>query len=106
VRGTPEVARERLIFEAARSAERGERVGVIALEEDTTAFPDGVHVEVVGRWNEPEDAARRLFGVVRALDARGLDVLFARELAPATGLGRALADRLNRASQRVIEVRE
>jgi hypothetical protein len=48
-----------------------------------------------------------LFEAIRALDAERLDALYVRELAdPTTGLGRALADRLRRASQRVIDIRE
>jgi hypothetical protein len=63
-----------------------------------------VVAEPVGAWSEPVASATRLFDALRRLDRRELDVLFARELAdPATGLGRALADRLRRASQRVIE---
>jgi L-threonylcarbamoyladenylate synthase len=106
LRGAPELARERLLDEVRRATEEGQRVGVIALKEDAAAFPEGVRAEVVGHWNEPEKAARRLFQAMRALDAHGLDVLFARELAPATGLGRALADRLARASQRLIDIRD
>jgi L-threonylcarbamoyladenylate synthase len=106
VRGTPEVARERLLREVRRASDEGRRVGVIALAEDAGAFPEGVHVQVVGKWNAPEETARRLFGVMRALDGKSLDALFVRDLAARDGLGRALADRLNRASQRVIEVRE
>jgi hypothetical protein len=44
---------------------------------------------------------------MRALDNAGLDILFARELAnPDEGLGRALADRLRRASRRVLDLHE
>ena len=92
-------AREHLLHEAATR----QRVGVIALEEDFPLLPYGVHVQVVGSWAAPEVSAARLFQAMRSLDAQGLDVLLVRELAdPRMGLGRALADRLRRASQRVV----
>jgi L-threonylcarbamoyladenylate synthase len=106
VLGPRNAARERLLDEVRRATDEGRRVGVIALEEDVAFFAEGVQVEVVARWNEADEAARRLFDAMRALDGRGLDVLFARELAPSSGLGRALADRLRRASQRVIDIRD
>ena len=100
-------ARERLISEAASAVEHGQRVGVLALEEDVTSLPTAARVEVVGAWSDPTTSATRLFDAVRALDAAHLDVLFARELAdPTLGLGRALADRLRRAARRVIGSRD
>jgi L-threonylcarbamoyladenylate synthase len=64
----------------------------------------GVRVEVVGSWSDAALSAARLFDAIRALDAANLDVLFVRELAdPSLGLGQALADRLRRAAQRIIQ---
>jgi hypothetical protein len=84
---------------------RGRRVGVIALEEDLDILPSGIPREVVGTWSEPTASAARLYQALRSLDALNLDALFTRELAePHTGLGRALADRLRRASQRVLDM--
>jgi L-threonylcarbamoyladenylate synthase len=97
-------ARERLLASVGEALGRGERVGVLALQEDLAALPGQARVEVVGSWAEPELSARRLFQALRALDAAGLDVLFARELADSeVGIGRALADRLRRASRRVLD---
>jgi Putative GTP-binding controlling metal-binding len=99
---TGPLARERLVDELRMA--RRMRVGVIALEEDVPLLPEGVRVEIVGTWSTPDVSAARLFQAMRALDALGLDVLLARELAdPSHGLGRALADRLRRASQRVLD---
>ena len=43
---------------------------------------------------------------MRALDAASLDIIYVRDLAdPTLGLGRALADRLRRASRRIIDSR-
>jgi len=100
-------ARMRLIREVDTALERGQRVGVLALSEDAAALPDGVDVEVVGEWAKPEVSAARLFEAIRRLDAKKLDVLFARELAePGKGLGRALSDRLRRAAQQVLDTRD
>jgi L-threonylcarbamoyladenylate synthase len=100
-------ARDRLLAEVAIALDRGEGVGVLALSDDLGLLPPEVRVEVVGSWAQPEATATRLFEALRALDAAGLDVLFARELAdPAKGLGRALADRLRRASRHVLDTRD
>jgi L-threonylcarbamoyladenylate synthase len=104
--GPPERARERLMHEVETAVAKGLRVGVLALEEDAAMLRGGARVEVVGTWSTPDISAARLFEAMRALDAERLDVLFARDLANTTGLGRALADRLRRASRRVLDTRE
>jgi L-threonylcarbamoyladenylate synthase len=94
-------ARQRLIAEVAATQQR---IGVLALEEDRAELRNAAHIEVVGAWSEPEASARRLFDALRTLDAASLDLMYARLLAdPSTGLGRALADRLRRACQRVVD---
>jgi L-threonylcarbamoyladenylate synthase len=101
--GPPTVARERLRTELRHACASGQRVGVLLLDEDRELVPAGVSIESVGAWAAPVATAARLFDALRALDRRGLDVLFARDLAdPTTGIGRALADRLRRAAQRVV----
>jgi L-threonylcarbamoyladenylate synthase len=100
-------AAERLMLEVESAVRDGHRVGVLALADDVALLPGEVAREVVGEWNRPEDSARRLFDSMRKLDAMQLDVLFARELAdPSGGLGRALVDRLRRASRRVLDSRD
>lgn len=97
-------SRARLIAEVAAALEQGQRVGVLALEEDIASLPSGVHLEVVGSIAEPAGVAAKLFAALRALDAAGLDLLFARDVAdPHSGIGRALADRLQRASRHVLD---
>jgi L-threonylcarbamoyladenylate synthase len=100
-------ARERLIAEVNASVARGQRVGVLAVDEDAAHLSPAASIEVLGRWNCTEALARRLFQALRTLDSQNLEVLFARELGDSSvGLGRALADRLRRASRRVIDTRE
>ncbi len=96
-----QAARDRLIAEVGSAHAR---VGVLALEEDRAELANAAHIEVVGTWTKPDVSAKRLFDALRNLDAARLDVIYARLLAdPSKGLGRALADRLRRASQQVID---
>ena len=100
-------ALEQLLAEVHVAVSGGKRVGVLALEEDIPFLPAQLRAEVVGTYTEPSGSAARLFEALRTLDAAGLDVLFARELGdPEAGLGRALADRLRRASRQVLDTRD
>jgi L-threonylcarbamoyladenylate synthase len=56
-------------------------------------------VEILSQRGDLAEAAANLFAAMRRLDARGLDRIVAR-LVPETGLGRAINDRLRRASRR------
>lgn len=99
--------RARLVRAVELALKQGVRVGVLALEEDVQLLPREAHIEVVGSWSDPQQSAARLFDALRALDTARLDVLYARDLAdPSVGVGRALADRLRRASRRLIDARE
>jgi L-threonylcarbamoyladenylate synthase len=105
IAGRPDRARDRLREEIERATAADRRVGVLLLDEDVDLLPSTAHGEPVGSSAEPDRIAERLFAAVRALDRASLDVIFARELAdPSVGLGRALADRVRRAAQRVVEV--
>ena len=105
ITGSPTAARDCLLREVESALGAGQRVGVLALDEDTRLLPEAAEREVVGTYPEPAAAASRLFEAMRALDAANLDALFARDLAdPAAGLGRALADRLRRAASRIIDI--
>jgi len=98
-------ARARLLAEVDAAGSAGVRVGVLALDEDAQLLPEGVATARVGSWHAPDTVARHFYDALRALDRRGLDAIYARELAePRAGLGRALADRLRRAAARVIDV--
>ncbi|HTD76105.1 MAG TPA: L-threonylcarbamoyladenylate synthase [Chloroflexota bacterium] len=99
-------ARVRLIHEVQLALSQAQRVGVLALDDDVSCLPQGARLEIVGQWSDPATTAQRLFDAVRALDAASLDIIYARDLAdPTLGLGRALADRLRRASRRIIDSR-
>lgn len=56
-------------------------------------------VEVLTPAGDPVEAASRLYGAMRALDAAGLDLIVAEE-PPMAGLGTAIVDRLRKAAAR------
>lgn len=71
------------------------RVGVIALQKDYGVW----RTEVLSRSGDLAEAARNFFGALRTLEACGAGVILA-ERFPDVGLGRAINDRLKRASAR------
>jgi L-threonylcarbamoyladenylate synthase len=86
--------------DAERHARRrpDERVGLLALV--PVPAPDAARfaaVEVLSSDGDLREAAQRLFGALRRLDAAGLDRIVA-EPCPDVGLGRAIMDRLRRAA--------
>jgi L-threonylcarbamoyladenylate synthase len=74
------------------------RVGLLLSSEDRAAF-DGypVLIEDLGSRKNAEQIATRLYAALRALDARGAQVILARGFG-ATGLELAIADRLIKAA--------
>ena len=77
---------------------RGERVGLLTLQPqlDTDRF---AAIETLSQTGDLIEAAARFFAALRRLDALQLDRIVALPI-PELGLGRALNDRLRRASQR------
>ncbi len=81
---------------------QGKRVGVIVATKDREYWSgSAVTVEILGDEQDTEGMARRLYGVLRALDQAGVDVILARDFGEA-GLGLAIRDRLQRAAVRVV----
>lgn len=100
----------RMVAEARAAIAAGRRVGVLLLAED---WPElvrvpGLELAPLGAASDPPEVARRLFAAMRALDARGVAMIVARTLGPvgggpvpvasASGLSRAIDDRLVRAA--------
>ena len=75
---------------------RNRKAGLLAFRESVKgrAFD---HIEVLSRKGDFREAAANLFAAIRRLDALDLEVIVA-EAVPETGLGRAIMDRLRRAS--------
>lgn len=74
-----------------------ERSGIIAFRRAPSAA--GQHVTVLSTGGDLEEAARQLFAALRHFDAREVDRILV-EPVPDEGLGRAINDRLLRASRR------
>lgn len=74
----------------------GQRIGLLAFR--PPAHPSAyAMIEILSESGDLREAATRLFGALRRLDAAGLDRLVA-EPVPDIGLGRAINDRLRRAA--------
>jgi L-threonylcarbamoyladenylate synthase len=87
-----------VIADSEQSPLSAARVGLLTL----VAKPGDeryASIETLSAAEDLAEAAANLFAAMRRLDARGLDLIIAR-LVPEVGLGRAINDRLRRASQR------
>ena len=86
------------------SSRKGERIGLLSFRE-----PRGSrkfrHVEVLSNKGDFREAAANLFAAIRRLDELNLDVILA-ETFPEVGLGRAIMDRLRRASIKEFPINE
>jgi L-threonylcarbamoyladenylate synthase len=105
--GEPASVQARLGAEARALAGRGQRVGVLAPEEDVLALAPvlaaqaasgRVLLRAYGRRADAATAAHQLFDVLRALDAEQPDIILAADVGPAD-LGAAIRDRLLRAAE-------
>ncbi|MCK9518308.1 MAG: L-threonylcarbamoyladenylate synthase [Dehalococcoidia bacterium] len=106
VRGPREDALARLRKELDAAA--GQQAGLLLPDDDLAALGDVVSATTVaslGPSDDLEAVAHRLYAGLRALDAAGVEVIFARQLT-GDGLARAIDDRLRRAATTVIEVAE
>jgi L-threonylcarbamoyladenylate synthase len=74
------------------------RVGLLLFRKEKTSLPVQ-HVESLSANGDLREAAANLFSALRRLDALDLDLILA-EPVPEEGLGRAIMDRLRRASRR------
>lgn len=98
---------ERLAADARTAAAQGNRVGILAPEEDLSALAPliaapaaagKIEVRAIGARADLERAGRELFAAIRALDATGVTVILASS--PGNdGLARAIRDRLMRAAE-------
>jgi L-threonylcarbamoyladenylate synthase len=79
-----------------------ERIGVLAFQNSNSLHGVG-HVEVLSETGDLREAAANLFSALKRLDRLGLDLILAEPI-PEIGLGRAIMDRLRRASAQNGEV--
>lgn len=112
--GETAAVQARLGADARTLVGKGQRVGILAPEEDVLALAPvlasaassgRVLLRAYGRRADPETAARALFDVLRSLDGEGPDVILAAGVGP-DALGAAIHDRLSRAAEgRVVGLR-
>jgi len=84
------------------SRREGKKIGLL-LSNETAGFfaSEGLSAQecfLLGSREEPKEAARRLFEGLRALDAKGLDLILADGSFSPSGLGAALLNRLREAA--------
>ena len=77
---------------------QNKKIGFLAFQEVKVSFPFH-HVDVLSPGGDLREAAANLFAAIRRLDALNLDLILAEAL-PEVGLGRAIMDRLRRASKK------
>jgi L-threonylcarbamoyladenylate synthase len=75
---------------------RGKKIGLLAFQEPKN-FLKFHQVEVLSKKGDLREAAANLFSAICRLDSLKLDLILA-ETIPEVGLGRAIMDRLRRAS--------
>jgi len=76
---------------------QNKKIGFLAFQKAGNGLQRFDHIEVLSRQGDLREAAANLFSAIRRLDVLGLDLILA-EPVPETGLGRAIMDRLRRAS--------
>lgn len=74
------------------------KIGFLAFQ-DPKNFLEFQHIEVLSKKGNLREAAANLFSAIRRLDALDLDLILA-ESVPEAGLGRAIMDRLRRATSK------
>jgi len=77
---------------------KDKRIGFLAFQEPEN-FLKFQHIEVLSKKGDFREAAANLFSAIRRLDALDLDLILA-EAFPEAGLGRAIMDRLRRATSK------
>jgi L-threonylcarbamoyladenylate synthase len=103
VQGTPSMLGGALAELARQALARGERVGVLATSEDREALRDvSPVIAELGSASDLAQVASRLYAALRELDEQKVDVILARDIEHAEGLGRAIRDRLHRAAARIV----
>jgi len=75
---------------------KDKKIGLLAFQEPTGSLKFS-HIEVLSKKGDFREAAANLFSAIRRLDSLNLDLILA-ESVPEIGLGRAIMDRLRRAS--------
>ena len=97
----------RVAVDARAAIARGQRVGIVAADEDdlSEASHDALRVIRLGPERNVAALAANLYNALRTLDAAGVDLILARTFADQSGLTVAIHDRLRRAAAgRIVQV--
>jgi L-threonylcarbamoyladenylate synthase len=86
------------------NSREGKKIGLLAFQEPKGSLKFR-HVEILSRKGDFREAAANLFAAIRRLDTLNLDLILA-ERVPEIGLGRAIMDRLRRASAKELRIDE
>jgi L-threonylcarbamoyladenylate synthase len=78
------------------NSKKGKKIGLLAFQGSKSSVKFH-HVEILSKKGDFREAAANLFAAIRRLDSLHLDLILA-ETVPEVGLGRAIMDRLRRAS--------
>jgi voltage-gated potassium channel Kch len=84
--------------DAGAAIGRGQRVGIVAADEDEFQDSAAVLIVRIGPESEPSTLAANLYSALRTLDAAGVDLILARTFVDQFGLTVAIHDRLRRAA--------
>lgn len=85
-----------------RYISEGKKVGIIASEQTGNLYDEGI-VKVVGDRNNPLTVASGLFNVLRSFDSSDADIILS-EAFDDKGIGKAIMNRLEKASSKKIEL--
>jgi len=103
VEGSPDKVAQKICELTVEMLEQGEKVGIIATEENFGRYDKGI-VKCVGSRADEESIARHLFGLLREFDDLGVTRIYSEEL-DTPRMGMAVMNRLMKAAaHRVIEV--
>lgn len=83
---------------------KDKKIGLLVFQEPRWSFKFH-HIEILSKKGDIREAASNLFAAIRRLDALNLDLILA-ETIPEVGLGRAIMDRLRRASAKELRIDE
>lgn len=101
VEGEEPAQRRQLIALCAGLAGQGYKIGLILFAESQGLFPAPV-VKVLSSRKDPHGAAEQLFGVLREMDVRDVDVIVV-EGFDDKGMGKAVMNRLRKAAAKIIQ---
>jgi L-threonylcarbamoyladenylate synthase len=87
-----------VLDDSLESLPTGKKIGLLSFRKPETSYPFEA-VEILSEKGDLKEAAANLFAAVRRLDEKKLDLILAHPV-PHEGLGRAINDRLYKASQK------